>query len=619
MPDWSYHPIFKPWLSRLPGSLGREFIHRGMDLISSLPGGVRFIEFLGHMSPSPRLKVELFGLTFSNPVGLSGKIDPLLTGTRAFANLGFGFIEVGPVTLQPSKPDRTASFSLEQEQILFPLPLESLGLKEIAAKLKNMKSLQKPLFIRIGKSGSLADSLTIIQTLCPYGDAFIIEECFSEADWIELKRHVQSKALLLSVQPKQIEQDIPMIKELTNKQLIDGIVVEEQSIENENDQYFPSRQASELQTVLKSLADHGIEKTPKIISGGMMEPQDALELFAHGAELVMLSSGYVLSGPGLPKRINEGLLDLEETQSTETSGWKWYWLFGLIMFISGLITLILSMTIVVLPYDEAFLQLTREQLIVLNPNIIKFMAHDRMTLAGTMVSGGILYMQLAKHGVRLGVHWARKAINIAGIVGFLGILLFLGYGYFDWLHGLLWLILFPFFYLGLKKSKDARDTSTSRNRTNHAAWRKGLWGQLCFTILGFSFMLGGIVISSIGATSVFVPTDIGYICMTPEQMYGITEKLVPVIAHDRAGFGSALLSVGLLVLMLSLWGFHQGEKWVWRTFLIGGIPAFCAGILTHFIIGYTTFIHLLPAYFALFLFIMGLILSKDFLFETERI
>lgn len=619
LPDWSYHPLFKPWLSRLPREMGREFIHRGMSLISSLPGGRSFIEFLGHMNPSPQLERDIFGLTITNPVGLSGKIDPLLTGTKAFGNLGFGFIEIGPVTLNPSPASSTATFSKEQEQIIFPSCLESIGLAQTVAKLRAVQPAQKPLFIRIGKSENDEDTLAIIQSLLPYGDAFIIEEGFNENVCLEVKRILREKALLHSIHLEQINQKITLIKDLTNKQLIDGIVIEEQAIKQEKQQYYPAQQASELQAALQGLKDHGLEKIPKIISGGILEPQDALDMFAHGADLVMLSSGYVLSGPGLPKRINEGLIDIDRSKPVEDNGWKWYWLFGFMMLISGFIAIVFSMTRVILPYDEEFMQLTREQLIALNPNIIKFMAHDRMTLAGTMVSGGILYMQLARHGVRYGIHWARKAINIAGWIGFLGILLFLGYGYFDWLHGLLWLILFPFFYIGWRKTRHARETSPSRNRKNHPAWKRALWGQLSFIVLGFSFVLGGIVISSIGATSVFVPTDIGYICMTPEQLNEITHQLIPVIAHDRAGFGSALASVGLLVLMLSLWGFHQGEKWVWRTFLIGGIPAFSAGILTHFMIGYTTFIHLLPPYFALFLFIVGLILSKRFLYETREI
>jgi dihydroorotate dehydrogenase len=105
--------------------------------------------------------------------------------------------------------------------------------------------------------------------------------------------------------------------------------------------------------------------------------------------------------------------------------------------------------------------------------------------------------------------------------------------------------------------------------------------------------------------------------MTPDQLNDINNRLIPVIAHDRAGLGSSLISVGLLVLMLALWSFQQGEKWVWYTFLIGGIPAFSAGIFIHFAIGYISFIHILPAYFAFLLFVIGLLLSKDFFLKGK--
>lgn len=80
-------------------------------------------------------------------------------------------------------------------------------------------------------------------------------------------------------------------------------------------------------------------------------------------------------------------------------------------------------------------------------------------------------------------------------------------------------------------------------------------------------------------------TDLGFLCMSPEMFDQISKNFIPVIAHDRAGFGSALVSVGLLVLMISLWGFRKGERWIWNTLCLGASPAFIAGIGTHFYIG----------------------------------
>lgn len=610
MPDWSYHPLFKPIVSRLPSSIGREFIHRGMSYIASVPGGSRLIEFLGHMAPSPHLKQDFLGISLACPVGLSGKVDPQLTGTRAFSHLGFGFIEIGPITLEP-KLERHAIF--ENEQIFFPGSFESIGLKKTIEKLQQLHPFDRPFFIRIGKTDSLKELFSLIEALIPFSDWFIIEDELSIEQFEKLKSFQGTRKILLSLPVSKVKERAAYIEQIYSRGYIDGIVIEENFVEKGEMRYSPKDQTSDMVLALEELS-----KIPTIVSGAISDPKDALLYLAHGADLLMLSSGYVISGPGLPKRINEAILD-QVPEQVEHSGWQWYWLFGFFIFIGGLLALGFSMTSVILSYDEAFLQLTREQLLTLNPKIINFMAHDRMTLAGTMISGGILYIQLARNGVRFGIHWARKAINIAAIIGFLGILFFIGYGYFDWLHGLFWVILIPVFYLGWKKTKNASEVSTSNNRTNHLAWKKGTWGQLSFVILGFAFILGGIVISTIGVTNVFVSTDIIYICMTPEQLNAMTEKLIPVIAHDRAGFGGALISVGLLVLTLSLWGFHQGEMWVWYTLLIGGIPAFCAGLLTHFFIGYTTFIHLLPAYIAFVLYIVGLVLSKNFFFETSKI
>ncbi|CAM3782958.1 dihydroorotate dehydrogenase [Mesobacillus thioparans] len=603
MPDWSYHPLFKPWLSRLPGNAGREFIHRGMSAIANVPGGKSFIEFLGHMGPSGKLARNLFGLHFESPIGLSCKIDPKITGTHAFQNLGFGAIEVGPVTVSPREPAPAASLTPTEDALLLPENLQTIGLTATLDNLKK-KQMRVPVLIRLEEPGTIARHFKDI------GDAFVIEiDCIkSPEDLSQLKAVLNNRPILIAVRHSEVIEALPKLKAAS--QIADGIMVEEDSVLTSGMKALPLQQTSSLvHAITRIKTDISL---PVVTSGGVAEPADALELFEAGAELVFLSGGYVASGPGLPKRIQEAMLDIREEESVNLPGWQWYWLFGLFILMGGSIVLFYSLTKVILFYDEAFMQMSRLELIAYNANLYKFMSHDRMTLAGTMISGGFIYMQLARHGIRHGIHWTRRAFNIGAITGFLGILLFLGFGYFDWLHGLFWLILLPVYLIGFRKTRGANEPPASKNRTNHRAWKKAVYGQLLFVVLGFSFVMGGIMISLIGATSVFVDTDVQYICMTPDQLNALNEKLIPVIAHDRAGFGSALFSVGLLVLTLALWGFHEGSAWVWRTFLIGGIPAFAAGILTHFYIGYIDFIHLLPAYFALTLYIGGLLLTRDY-------
>jgi dihydroorotate dehydrogenase len=599
MPDWSYHTLFKPVLHKLPPTFSREFIHRGMSTIASTSIGEKMIEFLGHMSPSNQIQKHLFKNQFSSPVGISGRVDPQLSGLKAFQNLGFGFVEIGPVSVHGSIGNSAVSIKPKLEQISGDYG-SSIKLSKSKVILSSLQKKKVPFFIRV--EGTLQEIKDICEELFPYSDGFILKSnTFNSATQIDLFRNQINKPIILSCSADDIS-DVEIISQFKP----DGIHLEG------NDS--PEILANKLAAFRKLVK----EEVPIITTGGIKEPSDALRLLDNGASLIMLDFDYVFSGPGLPKRINEVYSNRYTKKLSFSEGWFWYWLFGLAITVAGLIAMFFSMTSVILPYDESFLGVFRKDILYFNPYILYFMAHDRMTLSGTMISGGIIYMQLARYGIRYRLHWARKAVNVAGTIGFLGILLFIGYGYFDWLHGLFWMILLPLFILGIVKSKNATESPTSTNLFNHQAWKLSLYGQLSFIILGASLAVGGVVISSIGATSVFVPTDISYLCMTPDALNEFNERLIPVIAHDRAGFGSALLSVGLLVLMLALWGIREGERWVWWTFTIGAIPAFAAGIATHFFIGYTDFIHLLPAYFALILYVVGVICTAPFMLKKFK-
>lgn len=570
-----------------------------------MPGGKQFIHFLGREESSPLLEKKIEEIRFPNSIGLSGKVDPLLSGTKAFSNLGFGFIEIGPVTMDASQDSIAPVVHHQKQMIEFPSHLESIGLEQTRKTLLTYKRSQ-PTFIRL--AGTASEQFTLMNELEPFADFFVLE---TEGDTQKICKlltgHKQvKKPMYLAIPvdhyvPKQLLHDI--------QAHTSGIVLDE------GNEHYLTTLAAQLKSI-HYIKESGFTK-PIVTVGGVHEPENALQLFEAGAELIMLSDGYVFSGPGLPKRIKEAQLAALNVEDKPTPGWSWYWLFGFSILVGGLIALLLSMSSIILPYDEHFLGMDRNTLEAFNERILYFMAHDRMTLAGTMISGGIMYMFLARYGIRTGLLWAKQATDIAAILGFLGILLFIGYGYFDWLHLLFWVLLSPFYLIGFIKTRQIQGTPSSHNKRNHHLWRRSLIGQLAFVILGFSFVLGGIIISYIGITNVFVATDLLYICMPPEMLDAFNERLIPVIAHDRAGFGSALLSVGFLVLLVSLWGFHQGNRWVWWSLLIGGIPAFTTGIIIHFAIGYTTFLHLLPAYFTLALFLIGLVTTYHFFHMTD--
>ena len=60
----------------------------------------------------------------------------------------------------------------------------------------------------------------------------------------------------------------------------------------------------------------------------------------------------------------------------------------------------------------------------------------------------------------------------------------------------------------------------------------------------------------------------------PANVLGaVNPHLMPLVAHDRAGFGGALVSDGIGVVLTSMWGFRAGARWVWWTLLGAGLPA----------------------------------------------
>jgi hypothetical protein len=85
---------------------------------------------------------------------------------------------------------------------------------------------------------------------------------------------------------------------------------------------------------------------------------------------------------------------------------------------------------------------------------------------------------------------------------------------------------------------------------------------------------GGAVVSVVGLTTVFVPTDLTFLGTDTDYLHAVNPRLVPFIAHDRAGFGGALMAAALAVTLLSAWGWRRGESWVWWSLALAAAAGF---------------------------------------------
>jgi hypothetical protein len=344
---------------------------------------------------------------------------------------------------------------------------------------------------------------------------------------------------------------------------------------------------------------------------------------------VEVDSGLVYTGPGLPKRINDALLfaatRTEASRRQQPAGrapemtWFWTALMGAGMLFGSLLAMVIALTRVVLPYDEAFVGMSRGQLITVNPNLLAFMAHDRVSLAGTMIAIGAMYLGLSLAGIRSGLHWAQQSVFISAFTGFASFFLFLGFGYLDNFHAFVTAVLMQLLLLGLHSRLGTYIPSVAPPLRGDRAWRRSLWGQLLLILHGCGLLGAGAMISTIGITQVFVREDLAFMHTAAHVLQAANPHLVPLIAHDRATLGGMLLASGWVFLLPALWGFRNGSAWLWWTMLVAGVSAYAGALGIHYTVGYTSWMHLLPAFGGLLIFLLGLGLSASYLCGGEPV
>ncbi len=290
-------------------------------------------------------------------------------------------------------------------------------------------------------------------------------------------------------------------------------------------------------------------------------------------------------------------------------------LVALSLMLAGSFAIFQSATGHFLPHDEHFLGMRKEQLCGINQcRIVHFMFHDRVSFGGALIAIGWLYLWLIQFPLRRGESWAWWLFTLSGLTGFGSFLAYLGYGYLDTWHGLATLFLLGPFVWGmtrLRRTLPLTDGPTSILRSGHAvAWRSsaGL-GRALLLATGAGMAAAGLVITGVGMTTVFVPQDLTFMGMTAAELQAINPRLVPLIAHDRAGFGGGVATCGLL-WFFCVWCSPPSRSLRQALLLAGGI-GFTFAIGVHPTIGYTDFLHLLPAYTGAFICLAGLALSSN--------
>ena len=281
---------------------------------------------------------------------------------------------------------------------------------------------------------------------------------------------------------------------------------------------------------------------------------------------------------------------------------------GAALIFSGAFAIFQSVTGQLLPHDVRALGMDARELVRLgNPHVLHFMFHDRVAFGGTLLAIGSIYLWIAAFQLNAGSPWSWWAVALSGSTGFLSFLAYLGYGYFDLWHGVASLFLLPIFIFALWQTRDLIPSGIKISQI----WRRellretapGKIGRLLILFCGCGLVLAGAVICVVGMTFVFVPQDLRFMNLNVEQLRAISPMLIPVIAHDRAGFGGGLLSCGVLVVMIAL---HAPlSRSLVQVLTIVGLAGFGCALGVHFAVGYLEFSHLAPAYAGAAIFLAG--------------
>jgi dihydroorotate dehydrogenase len=330
-----YERLAKPLLFRLDAERAHEEVSGLMGLLSGVPGGAAALAALTGAGASG-LEKELFGVRFPNPVGLAagfdkdGRLVPILPA------LGFGFLEIGSVTLEPQPGNaKPRLFRVPDSRALVNrMGFNSEGARAVALRLASRRRPAVPLGINLGLNkgtepksapASYARSFRILRE---HGDYFVVNVSSPNTPGLrdlqkagELAAILQAiaeanpakKPVLVKLAPDLADEDFAAAIAAAEK-LAQGLVVANTTISRDGvDEKWRAEAGGLSGAPLKARAvelvkrARSLTKLPIIGVGGIETADDARERLAAGADLVQLYTGLVYGGPAVVKRILRGL------------------------------------------------------------------------------------------------------------------------------------------------------------------------------------------------------------------------------------------------------------------------------------------------------------------------
>jgi dihydroorotate dehydrogenase len=333
--DYAY-PLFRPLLFRIDP----ERAHRlTLALLSSTP-------HLRFRRDPPELQTSVFGLTFSNPVGLAAGMDKNATAIAAWESLGFGFAEIGTITPQPQPGNSRPRLwrLLQHHAMINRMGFPSEGMEKIASRLSHVRAGLKMMRIGVNlgpnrdtsSEGVSQDYSKLIRRLGPICDFIVMN--FSSPNTpglrefqdparlqgvVEVIRHAFGEIgvhppLLVKLAP---DLEVTILAEICAAAAeigLAGIVATNTSLDHAAlgvaTRFEGGLSGGPLKLrsreVIATIHRLTRGRMPIIGVGGIANAEDAYGHIRAGASLVELYTGLIYQGPRLVFRIKSGLREL---------------------------------------------------------------------------------------------------------------------------------------------------------------------------------------------------------------------------------------------------------------------------------------------------------------------
>lgn len=334
--------LIRPILFKLDAETAHRLAIQSAKLFQTIPR-------LGVTKTSASLVQTLWGIRFSNPVGIAAGLDKNAECLPYWARMGCGFAEVGSVSadLAPGNP-RPRAFRLPADRALINrMGLNNDGAEAIVRRIPSRSRRSIPVGINIVKthrdgllgSDAIEDFCSCYQTVVPHAEYVTLNiSCPNTSEGKTFEEPNFLDQLLTAIQNTEAKQQPLLVKlsppattiidegryaELLTVILshdVDGIVAANTATDR-------NRLKSDTSLIQKigrgglsgrpiaarstSLIRFLFRKTdgrlPIIGVGGIDSADEAFRKIRAGASLVQLYTGLVYEGPGLVKLIVRGL------------------------------------------------------------------------------------------------------------------------------------------------------------------------------------------------------------------------------------------------------------------------------------------------------------------------